>query len=85
MSGSDLRPLHEPVRCKAMSKRSGEQCNNPPMNGQAVCRMHGGATQASRNKAQERILQAADPAAANLVKWMNNKKVDMRLRGLLHG
>ena len=29
-------------RCQAMSKRSGEQCQSPAMNGKPVCRFHGG-------------------------------------------
>lgn len=28
-------------RCKAKSKRSGEQCKNYAINGYGVCRMHG--------------------------------------------
>jgi hypothetical protein len=42
--------------------------------------MHGGAAPQTRAKAQERILAAADPAAANLVRWMGDPKIEMRLR-----
>lgn len=60
-------------RCKAKGKRSGEQCTNKAMNGQEVCRMHGGSAPQARRKAAERIAQAellaqakADPALADM-------------------
>jgi hypothetical protein len=68
-------PLQGKSRCKAKSKRTGKPCGNPPMNGQAVCRMHGGATKAARAKAQERILAAADLAAKHLIEFMTSKRV----------
>lgn len=61
--------------CKATSKRSGERCHNPPMKGQEVCRMHGGATKAARARAEERLLAATDPAAAKLVSLMTDRTV----------
>ncbi len=70
-----LARLLPATRCKAHSKRTGEPCNNPPMNGQETCRMHGGATKAARAKAEERIAAAADPAAAKLVELMSSRKV----------
>lgn len=36
-----LRPGYDPKKCHAMSKRSGNQCQNPPKTGSNVCRMHG--------------------------------------------
>ena len=33
-----------PRQCTATSKRSGEQCRKPAMQGRTVCRAHGGAT-----------------------------------------
>lgn len=45
-------------RCKAKSKRSGKQCSMPAMDGQLVCRMHGGSAPQARRKAAERIAQA---------------------------
>lgn len=35
------------AKCTARSKRTGQQCNNPPMKGKTVCRMHGGKTPSS--------------------------------------
>lgn len=46
-------------KCSGHSKRTGEQCNNPPMKGAAVCRMHGGATTQARTKARQRRATAA--------------------------
>lgn len=68
-------PLLPKTRCKAHSKRTGEPCNNPPMAGQVVCRMHGGATMAARERAQQRIAEASDPAARKLVALMQDPKV----------
>ncbi|HEU5159030.1 MAG TPA: HGGxSTG domain-containing protein [Streptosporangiaceae bacterium] len=68
-------PLKARTRCTAKSKRTGKPCQNAPMNGQAVCRMHGGATKAARAKAQERILAAADLAAKHLIEFMTSKRV----------
>lgn len=34
--------MQEHRQCTATSKRSGKRCRNPPMDGRAVCRMHGG-------------------------------------------
>ena len=66
--------VHTDVSCTAKT-RDGDLCKNAPMMGQRTCRMHGGSTQASRAKAQERILAAADPAAAKLVSLMQDKRV----------
>lgn len=50
--------LRNQDRCKARSKRSGLQCNQPAMRGKAVCRFHGGKstgpkTQAGRERIRE--------------------------------
>lgn len=38
-------PLNEvQAQCNAKSKRTGEQCKNPAVNGRAKCRLHGGKT-----------------------------------------
>ncbi|MGH4010663.1 MAG: hypothetical protein ACRDTH_21295 [Pseudonocardiaceae bacterium] len=43
-----------PVRCLA-TRRDGCGCGNPPMRGQAVCRMHGGASPQARRAAAPRM------------------------------
>lgn len=56
--------MHDPARCKAHS-RSGNQCRNPPMDGQQVCRMHGGSSPRALAAAERRIAQhAAEEAVA---------------------
>ena len=45
-------PMHQALRCRAKSKRSGLQCRAPAVRGYAVCRMHGaagGALKGNRN------------------------------------
>ena len=42
-------------RCKAKAKLSGKQCKRSPINGGAVCRVHGGAAPQVKAKADERI------------------------------
>jgi hypothetical protein len=46
-----------PVRCHA-NRRDGDECGNPPMRGQAVCRMHGGASPQARRAAARRMVAA---------------------------
>lgn len=44
MSNNPMRPedrLFRAKRCGAKSKRSGDRCKGPAMNGWSVCRMHG--------------------------------------------
>lgn len=60
------------IRCHAHSKRTGEPCGNWAMQGQEVCRMHGGSTGASRRKAAARIEASLDRAAAAVVKLMED-------------
>lgn len=50
------------TRCTART-RSGEQCKNRPMIGATTCRMHGAATQRSRQAAARRIAKADAEAA----------------------
>lgn len=53
-------------------RRDGELCKSPAMQGQKVCRMHGGATTAARNNARLRLAELVDPAIATLAKEMVN-------------
>jgi Resolvase, N terminal domain len=45
-------PMHQALRCRARSKRSGLRCRSPAVRGHSVCRMHGaggGAPNGNRN------------------------------------
>jgi uncharacterized protein YjcR len=45
-------PMHQALRCRAKSKRSGVRCQAPAVRGSNVCRMHGaggGAPKGNRN------------------------------------
>ena len=47
-----LLDMHQALRCRAKSKRSGLRCQAPAMRGHSVCRMHGaggGAPKGNRN------------------------------------
>lgn len=41
--------MQDQPHCTATSKRSGQPCHNRPMNGRAVCRMHGGKSRKGLN------------------------------------
>lgn len=62
------------VTCLA-HRSNGQPCANRPMKGQNVCKNHGGAAPAARQKAAERILMAQDLAAAKLIELMNDPTV----------
>ena len=52
-------------RCKAPSKRSGEQCRKAAMRGKAVCLAHGGASTVPRTAAgRARCAEARGPCMA---------------------
>jgi hypothetical protein len=69
-------------RCHAhASDGSGRQCRAYAMNGQKVCCKHGGMAPNARNAAAMRLLAAADPAAAELVRLAKSAKNEhVRLR-----
>lgn len=74
--------LSEPrkgARCSA-HRTNGDPCNAFAIKGGTVCNKHGGSAPQVKKKAAERIQEAADPAAANLVRWMGDPKVDMTTR-----
>lgn len=43
--------------CKAFARTTQRQCTNPPMDGQQVCRMHGGSSKQARAAAETRLAQ----------------------------
>lgn len=55
------------ARCSARSRRTGDPCNNPPMHGTTVCRMHGGSAPQVKAAARVRIERAADRMAEKLL------------------
>lgn len=57
--------------CGATSRRSGKLCRSPAMNGQEVCRMHGGSTKQAKAKAKLRLMELVDPAIAVLAREMS--------------
>ena len=55
-------------RCTAKAHRTGERCRAAAIKGGTVCRVHGGATPAVREKAQERLMAMVEPALTRLQK-----------------
>lgn len=66
--------MHGKTLCTAR-RRNGTPCGNAPMGGTNVCRMHGGAAPQVRRRAQQRILEASDKAAARLVAMMQDDNI----------
>lgn len=58
-------------QCQATAKSTGEQCQNDAIEGGNVCYQHGGAAEQVQKKAQERLDEAADGAAATLVNMID--------------
>ncbi|PWT80805.1 MAG: hypothetical protein C5B58_10950 [Acidobacteria bacterium] len=56
------------MKCTA-HKSNGQPCNASALAGTNVCHVHGGFAPQVKRKARERLLEAADPAAARLV-WL---------------
>ena len=61
-----MQETQTPDQCTATAKSTGEQCQNPPMKGSNVCRMHGGQAPQVKKKAQERLDEMADATTANI-------------------
>jgi hypothetical protein len=55
------------MQCVA-HRRDGNQCGSDAVKGTTVCRMHGGSAPQVRAAARRRLLEAADPVAAELVR-----------------
>lgn len=49
------RTSDDAPRCTARAKSTGEQCDNFPMHGSTVCRVHGGKAKQVREAAQRRL------------------------------
>ncbi|PWJ51821.1 hypothetical protein SAMN06264364_120100 [Quadrisphaera granulorum] len=79
-------PLHGATSsavCGAKT-RSGGTCQTAPMRGTNRCRMHGGAAPQTQKKARERLLAAADPLMAMLLKIaMSSDNEVVRLRATM--
>ena len=60
-------------QCTA-TNRQGNRCGRGAVPGAAVCDFHGGKAPQVRAKAAQRLLEAADPAAAYLAATVRNKK-----------
>jgi hypothetical protein len=68
--------LPAPVKCTAHN-RHGEPCKKWAMNGQRICSKHGGKAPQNLRAASMRLLKAADPAAAVLVRLATNATGDV--------
>ena len=83
---ASAEPGSEPaVRYDAQNRRlcgarrtNGEPCRAPAMNGQRVCRKHGGGNPAAKRNARIRLMELVDPAVATLAREMvqADKSVD---------
>lgn len=60
-------------------RTDGQPCRAAAIKGGTVCRVHGGSSPQVRDAARRRILQAAEPAAAELVE-IALKEEDPRIR-----
>lgn len=61
-------------QCTAKSSQSGQRCRKDAIQGSNVCRVHGGSAPQVRAKAKQRLLEAADPAAAYLASLVADRK-----------
>ena len=77
MSESPAPPRRQ---CRATSKQSGLRCKKPPIPGAVVCNTHGGKAPQVQKKARERLLEAADAAAAKLAELVSSDDEAVALR-----
>lgn len=52
-------------QCTATANSTGERCQNAPIKGSNVCRVHGGSAPQVKKKAQERLDEMADETTAS--------------------
>lgn len=70
----------EARQCSATSKQSGKRCRRRPTPGANVCKIHGSASPQAKRTARERLLEAADPAVARLVKLLEAEDETVAIR-----
>lgn len=75
-----LDPKDAP-QCRAHN-RQGTRCKRRPVPGALVCKLHGGAAPQVIRNARQRLLEAADPAAAALVELLKSDDENVRLRAI---
>lgn len=56
--------------------REGGSCRAPAMDGQARCRLHGGASPQAKRKARLKLIELVDPAIATIARVMVNGAKD---------
>lgn len=72
-------PMEDSRRCHARTS-AGNPCRKFAIRGATVCGTHGGSAPQVKAKAQQRLLEAADPAAAMLVHLaLNGENETVRL------
>src|SRR5687767_14375653 len=59
--------LRKPYHCTGHSSRTGLPCTKPRVIGMSVCRRHGGAITAVKNKAAARLLAMVAPSLSALL------------------
>jgi len=80
MTTQDLSPSGPIARQCVAHKKNGQRCRASAVHGATVCIKHGGAAPQVRAKAALRILEASDQAAAQMIRFMNDKKVPYAVR-----
>ena len=65
-------------RCTA-HKKDGNRCKKAAIRGGTVCATHGGSAPQVKDAARQRLLAAADPAAARLVELLDSDDERVRL------